>query len=92
MAPGELPSAGRNENANFISVLKKRDVKGKMSGQSGYNCTQSSAVHLSERKKLQFPLSASFSESIRKGWVLFVVSLPFYFECSHQLTLNISEY
>ena len=91
--PGELPAAGKNGNASFIAVLKKRDVKGKMSGRSGCNGMQPNTVHLSERKgKTQFPLSASFPEVSEKEWVLFTVSLPFYFECSHQQTFNIRKY
>lgn len=93
LAPGEPPSAGKNGNADFISVLKKRDVKGKTSGRSGCNCMQPNEVHLSERKeKTQFPLLASFLEVPEKGWVLSRVSLTFYFECSYQQALNMSKY
>lgn len=33
-------------------------------------CTQPNEVHISERKKIQFLLSASFPEVSEKGWVL----------------------
>lgn len=84
-----VPSVGKNRGRQILLIFWCWR-RGKMSGQLGYSSTQPNKVCCSDRKKMVSSLCFLFRRYQKKGGFC-LVSLPFYFECSCQQTLNISK-